>query len=70
MKNFVSTKWLQDHLEDENIVIVDCRGDLLKDSYGEEVYKKGHIKNAVFADLKKLCHLKKRNTEVETHYQT
>ncbi|BAQ12842.1 putative sulfurtransferase [Clostridium botulinum] len=54
MKNFVSTKWLQDHLDDENIVIVDCRGDLLKDSYGEEVYKKGHIKNAVFADLKKV----------------
>ncbi|RHW65284.1 sulfurtransferase [Clostridium botulinum] len=54
MKNFVSTKWLQDHLEDENIVIVDCRGDLLKDSYGKEVYKKGHIKNAVFADLKKV----------------
>ncbi|ACO84702.1 sulfurtransferase [Clostridium botulinum] len=54
MKNFVSTKWLQDHLEDENIVIVDCRGDLLKDSYGEEIYKKGHIKNAVFADLKEV----------------
>ncbi|HDK7167812.1 TPA: sulfurtransferase [Clostridium botulinum] len=54
MKNFVSTKWLQNHLEDENIVIVDCRGDLLKDSYGEEIYKKGHIKNAVFADLKKV----------------
>ncbi|NFK77530.1 sulfurtransferase [Clostridium botulinum] len=54
MKNFVSTKWLQDHLDDKNIVIVDCRGDLLKDSYGEEVYKKGHIKNAVFADLKKV----------------
>ncbi|WP_061320069.1 sulfurtransferase [Clostridium botulinum] len=54
MKNFVSTKWLQDHLEDENIVIVDCRGDLLKDSYGEEIYKKGHIKNAIFADLKKV----------------
>ncbi|KOR24856.1 sulfurtransferase [Clostridium sp. L74] len=54
MKNFVSTKWLQNHLEDENMVIVDCRGDLLKDSYGEEIYKKGHIKNAVFADLKKV----------------
>ncbi|WP_434291354.1 sulfurtransferase [Clostridium botulinum] len=54
MKNFVSTKWLQDHLDDENIVIIDCRGDLLKDSYGEEVYKKGHIKNAVFADLKEV----------------
>ncbi|OSB17949.1 sulfurtransferase [Clostridium sporogenes] len=54
MKNFVSTRWLENHLEDENIVIVDCRGDLLKDSYGEEVYKKGHIKNAVFADLKKV----------------
>ncbi|WP_434304981.1 sulfurtransferase [Clostridium botulinum] len=60
MKNFVSTKWLQDHLEDENIVIVDCRGDLLKDSYGEEVHKKGHIKNAVFADLKKVMSSKER----------
>lgn len=30
MKNFVSTKWLQNHLDDENIVIVDCRGDLLR----------------------------------------
>ncbi len=69
MKNFVSTRWLQNHLEDENIVIVDCRGDLLKNSYGEEVYKKGHIKNAVFADLKKLCLLKKGNMEVEIHYQ-
>lgn len=60
MKNFVSTKWLQNHLEDENIVIVDCRGDLLKDSYGEEVYKKGHIKNAVFADLKKVMSSEER----------
>lgn len=60
MKNFVSTKWLQNHLEDENIVIVDCRGDLLKDRYGEEVYKKGHIKNAVFADLKKVMSSEER----------
>ncbi|MHB9936807.1 sulfurtransferase [Clostridium sporogenes] len=60
MKNFVSTRWLQNHLEDENIVIVDCRGDLLKDSYGEEVYKKGHIKNAVFADLKKVMSSEER----------
>nr|WP_205610017.1 sulfurtransferase [Clostridium sporogenes] len=60
VKNFVSTRWLQNHLEDENIVIVDCRGDLLKDSYGEEVYKKGHIKNAVFADLKKVMSSEER----------
>ncbi|MGO5074663.1 sulfurtransferase [Clostridium sporogenes] len=60
MKNFVSTKWLQNHLEDENIVIVDCRGDLLRNSYGEEVYKKGHIKNAVFADLKKVMSSEER----------
>ncbi|AKC61531.1 rhodanese domain-containing protein [Clostridium sporogenes] len=60
MKNFVSTKWLQNHLEDENIVILDCRGDLLKDSYGEEVYRKGHIKNAVFADLKKVMSSEER----------
>jgi thiosulfate/3-mercaptopyruvate sulfurtransferase len=60
VKNFVSTEWLQNHLEDENIVIVDCRGDLLKDSYGEEIYKKGHIKNAVFADLEKVMSSEER----------
>lgn len=53
MKNFVSTKWLQDHLEDENIVIIDCRGDLLKDSYGEKVYKKGHIKKCCLCRFKR-----------------
>ncbi|WP_251862564.1 sulfurtransferase [Clostridium sp. Marseille-Q2269] len=54
MKNFVATQWLQDHLEDENIIVVDCRSDLLDISYGEKVYNDGHIKNAVFADLKKI----------------
>ncbi len=70
MKNFVSTKWLQNHLDDENIVIVDCRGDLLKDSYGEEVYRKGHIKKCCFCRFKKkLCLLKKWDMEVEIHYR-
>ena len=40
MKNFVTTRWLKDHLKDDNLVIVDCRGDLLDESYGKKSYKR------------------------------
>lgn len=51
MKNFVTTRWLKDHLKDDNLVIVDCRGDLLDESYGKKSYKKSHIEGAFFVDL-------------------
>lgn len=56
MKNFVTTEWLAKHLDDKNMVVVDCRSDLIDLNYGRDVYNKGHIKGAVFVDLKKeLC---------------
>ncbi|AYD39972.1 sulfurtransferase [Clostridium fermenticellae] len=51
MKNFVTTEWLKKHIDDENLVIVDCRGDLLDKGYGKMVYEKGHLKRAQFIDL-------------------
>lgn len=51
MKNFVTTKWLGEHLKDDNLVIVDCRGDLLDKEYGRNAYKKSHIEGALFVNL-------------------
>ncbi|MEY8001074.1 sulfurtransferase [Clostridium sp. Mt-5] len=51
MKNFVTTKWLKEHLKDDNLIIVDCRGDLLDKSYGRNAYERAHIERAAFVNL-------------------
>ncbi|AKN30287.1 sulfurtransferase [Clostridium carboxidivorans P7] len=53
MKNFVTTYWLKKHIEDANLIIVDCRGDLLDENYGRRVYEQGHLKGAKFINLSK-----------------
>jgi len=53
LKNFINAHWLHEHLEDKNIVVVDCRGDLFDSEYGKKVYNDGHIKNAFFIDINK-----------------
>lgn len=53
MKNVVSAHWLQKHIDDKNIVILDCRFDLYNSGYGEKAYQKSHIKNAIFLNLDK-----------------
>lgn len=53
MSNFVTTTWLKKHINDDNIVIVDCRADLFDKDYGKKCYEKSHIINSVFLDLKK-----------------
>ncbi|MCM0649181.1 sulfurtransferase [Clostridium swellfunianum] len=53
MSNFVTPSWLHEHLEDKNIIIVDCRADLLDREYGKGKYEEGHIKGAFFIDVKK-----------------
>lgn len=53
MSNFVTVKWLYEHIDDENIIIVDCRADLFDKDYGKNAYEEGHIKNAFFLDVKK-----------------
>jgi thiosulfate/3-mercaptopyruvate sulfurtransferase len=49
----VGAEWLSQHLEDENLVIVDCRFDLKDTAAGRAEYEKAHIPGAVYFDLKK-----------------
>ncbi|AKA68961.1 sulfurtransferase [Clostridium scatologenes] len=51
MKNFVTVNWLKEHIEDTNLIVVDCRGDLLDENYGRKVYEQGHLKGAKFINL-------------------
>jgi thiosulfate/3-mercaptopyruvate sulfurtransferase len=53
MSNFVTPGWLNEHLNDENLVIVDCRADLFDKEYGRRKYEEGHIRGAFFLDVKK-----------------
>jgi thiosulfate/3-mercaptopyruvate sulfurtransferase len=51
MKNFVDCTWLNDHLEDADVFVIDCRFDLFDASYGKAAYGRGHIKNAYYFDI-------------------
>lgn len=42
---------LNEHLQDSDWVMVDCRFDLANPQYGEQAYSAGHIPGAVFADI-------------------
>lgn len=59
--NLVTAKWLQEHLHDEDVVVVDIRGSVTKQELGggresaiyaghEKAYIEGHIPGAVFID--------------------
>ncbi|MBP1745144.1 MAG: rhodanese domain protein [Firmicutes bacterium] len=52
MKNFVSAAWLNANLNRGDIVIADCRGDLLDRSYGRREFETGHIEGAAFLDIR------------------
>lgn len=51
MSNLVDAKWLKENLSKDNLVIVDCRFDLMNKEYGKKSYEKNHIKNAVRIDI-------------------
>ena len=53
MRNLVSASWLQEHINDRNIVIIDCRFDLYNPEYGKKTFHLGHLKNAIFLNLDK-----------------
>lgn len=63
MGSLVTTEWLSEHLDDPDLVILDCTVVMEPDSAGgfrsvsgRPHYKGGHIPSAVFADLKgELC---------------
>ncbi|MBO3461371.1 sulfurtransferase [Aetokthonos hydrillicola Thurmond2011] len=47
----VSTKWLFEHLEDPQLVIVDCRFSLAEPQLGQQQYQLGHITGAYYLNL-------------------
>lgn len=51
MKNIVNASWLKNNLDNEKLVIVDCRFNLMDKDYGRKSYEEGHIKKAVRIDL-------------------
>lgn len=51
MNNLVSSKWLKDNIDNENIVILDCRFNLMDKEYGKKAYESGHIKGAKRVDI-------------------
>lgn len=51
MKNIVDAKFLKENLNNKNLVLIDCRFDLLDREYGKKSYEKEHIKGAIRIDL-------------------
>ncbi|TCZ78906.1 sulfurtransferase [Paenibacillus albiflavus] len=53
MKSIVSPEWLAEHLEDSNLVIVDCRFILGQPDFGGQAYAEDHIAGAYYLVLNK-----------------
>ncbi|MCA0988181.1 sulfurtransferase [Guptibacillus algicola] len=53
MNNIVSVEWLRKHIQDKDIVVVDCQFDLSDKESGYVSYLQGHIPRARYADLEK-----------------
>ncbi|AFZ60843.1 sulfurtransferase [Anabaena cylindrica FACHB-243] len=47
----VSPKWLFEHLNDSQVVIVDCRFSLADSQLGQKQYQEGHITGSYYLDL-------------------
>ncbi|MGG0303939.1 sulfurtransferase [Bacillus albus] len=47
----VTVEWLREHIEDENVRIIDCRFDLAHPNWGREKYEEEHIPHALYFDL-------------------
>ena len=51
LQSVVSSAWLYEHLEDEQIAIADCRFSLTEPSLGRQQYQTAHIPGAYYLDL-------------------
>ncbi|HDR7792641.1 TPA: sulfurtransferase [Bacillus luti] len=47
----VTVEWLREHMEDENVRIIDCRFDLANPNWGKEKYEEEHIPHALYFNL-------------------
>lgn len=53
MKNHVDSEWLNEHLGEKNLRVVDCRFKLGNPNEGRLLYERSHIPGAVHFDLEK-----------------
>lgn len=53
MKNIVSASYLKENINNDKLVILDCRFSLMDKEYGEKCFKQEHIKGAQRIDLEK-----------------
>lgn len=51
MSNIVNSKWLKENLNNDKLVIVDCRFSLMDKKYGKRSYDESHIEGAVRVDI-------------------
>ncbi len=58
----ISAAALAEHINDSNLIIIDCRFSLADSEAGAKSYRMGHIKNARYAHLDKNLSSKKNNT--------
>lgn len=49
----VSAEWLSHHLDDLQVVVVDCRFALLEPTLGQQQYTTGHLPGAYYLDLER-----------------
>lgn len=50
-RTIVESGWLAKHLNDENVIITDCRYNLMDSGEGRRKYLAGHIPGAYFVDM-------------------
>jgi len=50
-KNLISASWLWKHIDDEDVVIIDCRFDIYNTKYGKMAFKQGHLKKSTFFEM-------------------
>jgi len=51
IQQVVSADWLQSHLHDPQVIIVDCRFSLMDRALGRKQYEENHIEGAYYLDL-------------------
>ncbi len=53
MNNLTSIEWLNENLNDKDLIIIDCRFNLMNPEQGSKDYQEDHIPGAFFFDLDK-----------------
>lgn len=51
MSNIVSPEWLKENLNNDKLIVVDCRFSLMDKEYGKRSYDESHIEGAVRVDI-------------------